>query len=437
MKNKYIIVLTITAGAALASCQQKESSIFADPTSARMEKYLDHVQDVISHPRGGFGWSLAYFTEQDKTPGGTVYTVQFDKPAAGEATIFHESVKPAEGWGDTCTYRLTRDDGPVLSFDTYNVAMHYYATSSPEYYQSMGGDFEFEVFSACADSVVMRGKRSQLTYKMYPLEEAPDTYLEKIVAMSQDMTLGLVEAEITGGLIRMEFDLEGRFITIGRKDAEEAEKVTVPYRYTPTGISLYEPLDFQGVIFKDFTYDPDNLSVISNGITFKMVIPEGYMPYSKFAGKYTLKNALGTREVTLAVKEAGRSFTLSGLSAQYTLDVKYSAGQGGLMIYVQQVGTIGTHQVWLLVTDGSYITWSTSAAVKTVVDDVEKEDFTLSFKDAGLYPDVVASGFWMAEFNGAPSSSTYISGGVSSAAWMFFEKDPEMSFPITMTKIVE
>ena len=437
MKNKYIFIISLLVAAALVSCQQKESPIFAGSSSARMEMFLDNVQDVISHPKNGFGWTMAYFTEQDKTSGGTVYTIQFDKPTVGEATIFHEDIQPATGWGNTCRYKLTRDDGPVLSFDTYNVAMHYYSESSPSFYQSMGGDFEFEVFSACADSVVMRGKRSRNIFKMYPLEEESATYLEKVVEMSQNMTIGMVEGEITGGLIRMELDLEGRFITIGRKDAEDSELVTVPFRFTPTGFSLYETLDFQGVKFKDFQYDADNIALIANGITFNMVKPEGYMPFDKYAGKYTLKNSLGTREVTLTVKEAGRSYVLSGLSAQYTLDLKYSSGQGCLLLYVQQVGTLESgNQVWFTLSDGSSFTWSTTAAVKTVVNDPEREDFTLSLKDAGFY-DMAISSFWMAEFTGNPASETYIKGGVTVDAWKFFEKDPEMTFPVTLAKIVE
>lgn len=436
MKNKYIIVFSLLV-ASLASCQFKESRIYEDTASARMEKYLDHVQNVISHPKNGFGWLMAYFPEQDKTAGGSIYTIQFDKPGAGEATIFHEDVQPAEGWGNTCKYKLTRDNGPVLSFDTYNVAMHYFSTSSSEHYQSMGGDFEFEVFSACADSVVMCGKRSHNIFKMYPLDEAPDTYLEKVKAMVQNMTIGLVEAEITGGLVRMELDLIGRTILIGRKDAEDSEKVAVPFRFTPTGFSLYETLDFQGVKFKDFDYSAENLTLTSNGTVFTMIKPEGYMPYSKYAGKYTLKNSLGTREVTLTEKDPGRSFTLSGLSPKYTLEVKYSAGQGCLLIYVQQIGTLNGNQVWLTVSDGESFTWSTDAAVKTVVNDPEKDDFMLSLKDAGLYSGFGISSFWLAEFTGAPSGDTYIKGGVTSNDWKFFEKDPEMSFPITLTKIVE
>ena len=438
MKTRYLFLIAFLASATAVSCQQMEKAAFEEPASTRMENFLDNFQSVISNPAGGNGWYMAYYTQQDKSMGGSIFTIQFDKPEKGQATVFHEDVRPAEGWGDTCNYKLSRDDGPVLSFDTYNVAMHYFSTSSSEYYQSRGGDFEFELISACPDSVVMRGKRSRNIFKMYPLEEAPDTYIQKINKMSQDMSIGMVEAEITGGLVRMELDLANRTVTVGRKDATEEELVSLPFIFTPTGIRLYETLDIQGVKFKDFVFDPDNLSLESNGITFTIVIPEGYLPCDVYPGKYTLKNALGTREITITEKKAGVSYTLSGLSAKYDLELHYNAGQGVLIMYPQQIGTSedGANQYWLTFSDGSSFTWSDKAAVCTEVDDIEKADFTLTFRNAGYY-DMAISSFWLAEFKGAPSGDTYIKGGITIPEWQFFEKQAEMSFPITMTKIVE
>ncbi|MCR4843746.1 MAG: hypothetical protein K5843_02000, partial [Bacteroidales bacterium] len=256
---------------------------------------------------------------------------------------------------------------------------------------------------------------------------------------AQSLTIGLVEAEITGGLIEMEIDLAKRVVAIGRKDADDDEIVKVPFVITPTGFKLYETLDFQGVKFKDFVYDEAAMSLTSNGTTFNMVVPEGYMPYGKFLGKYTLKNSLGTREVSIVEKVKGRSFNLHGLNANYDIEMAYNAGQGCLYVYVQQIGSNeqNGHQYWLTVSDGNQFTWLTSAAAKTEVDDSEKNDFTLSFVDAGVYSGFAISSFWLAEFSGTPSSDSYISGGITVNSWKFFEQDAEMVFPITLSKIVE
>jgi len=441
MKTKYLFVIAVLVASFAVSCQKRES-VFEDPSSTRMEKFLDNVQKVISQPENG--WYMAYFTEQDKTPGGTIYTIQFDKPAAGQATIYHEDVQPAEGWGDSCTYNLTRDDGPVLTFDTYNVAMHYYSTSSSQYYQSQGGDFEFDILSACADSVVMRGKRSRNIFKMYPLAEEPASYIQKVKDMSQTMTVGLVEAEITGGMVEMSLDLNRRTISIGRKGAAAEEIVDVPYIITPTGFSLYETLDFQGVKFKDFVYDADEMSLTSNGVVFSMIIPEGFMKYNKFLGKYKMTvgaTGVGPLNVEIVKDVEGRSFKLKGVNPKYDISLIYNAGQGALNWLSQEVGTTeGGHVIWLcawaiLNGQSGTFTWSPTVGLRSWSDDPEKEDFVIKMIDFGTSPGDVMDSFLMFDLTEYQTDQTVNQNFPSS--WYFPGGNYRLNGPITLTKIVE
>ena len=441
MKTRYVIISVALAMVLGTSCQQREKLLFEESSSARMESFLDNVQNVISHPKNGYGWYMAYFTDQEKTAGGTTYTIQFDKPAIGQATIFHESVKPAEGWGDTCTYKLTRDDGPVLSFDGYNVAMHYYSTSSSQYYQSQGGDFEFDVVSACADSVVLRGKRTRNTFKMYALEEAPDTYMEKVVQMGQDLSIGMVKGEITGGLIQMELDLGNRTISIGRKDAADSEKVSVPYIITPTGFKLYETLYFQGVKFKDFVLGENKTSLISNGVTFDMVIPEGYMPYEKYVGKYVLTTGdLGDFNVEITAEEVNRSFLLKGINSKFDVTLMYNSGQGAINWFSQEVGrTEEDHVIWLCAwavlngQDGTF-TWTPTVGMRSVVDDPEKDAFVLKMADYGTMSGNTIDSYILFDFTGYQSTQAF---AAPPESWYFEGGNYRFKGPFTLTKIVE
>lgn len=441
MKTRYIFLFATLAAASLVSCQMKEAPVFEDPASTRMEKFLDHFQEVLSNPAGGNGWYMAYFTEQDKTQGGSIYTIQFDKPAKGEATIFHEDVTPAEGWGDTCNYKLTRDDGPVLSFDTYNVAMHYFSTSSSEYYQSRGGDFEFELMSACADSVVMRGKRSRNIFKMFPLEEPSDTYIEKIQKMNMDLTVGLVEAEISGGLIEMSLDLGNRTITIGRKDATPDEQVSVPYMITPTGFRLYEPLYFQGVRFSEFEYDQDEMSLTSNGVTFNMIIPEGFMKYDRYIGKYKLTTgALGTFNVEIAEEEHNRSYRMTGINPLWSVKLIYNAGQGAINWFSQSIGrTEDEHDIWLcawcvLNGQSGTFTWATTAGMRSIVDDPEADAFVLKMADYGTMSGNTVDSYILFDLTGYQNTGAV---AFPPESWYFPGGNYRFVGPFTLTKIVE
>ena len=442
MKTRYFFLIALLSAASVVSCQQMEKPIFTSPASSRMENVLDRFQNVLSNPKGGNGWYMAYFTQQDKTMGGSIYTIQFDKPAKGEATIFHEDVTPAAGWGDSCNYKLSRDDGPVLSFDTYNVAMHYFSTSSSEYYQSRGGDFEFELMSACPDSVVMRGKRSRNIFKMYPLEEAPDTYIKKIKDMNANLTLGLVEAEITGGLIQMQLDLNNRTITIGRKGAAEDELVSVPYIITPTGFRLYDALDFQGVIFKDFVFDAENLSLKSNGITFNMVIPEGFMKYDRYLGKYKMTTgALGNFDVEIVEDVHNRTYLLKGLHPKFDIKFVYNAGQGAINWFTQSVGrTEEDHEMilcaWCVLNGQSgTFTWATTAGMRSVVDNPDIDNFVLTMADFGTMSGNQVDSYLLFDYTEYSTSQTVNTG--FPASWNFPGGNYRLVGPFTFTKIVE
>lgn len=440
MKTKYIFVFAVLA--VVISCQKQEK-VFDEPSSTRMEKFLDNVQEVISKPQNG--WYVAYYTKnQNVIGGGSTYTIKFDKPAAGKATIFHEEVQPAEGWGDSCNYKLTRDDGPVLTFDTYNVAMHYFSTSSSEYYQSRGGDFEFDILSACADSVVMRGKRSHNYYKMYPLEEDADSYMEKVHDMSQRLSLGIVTAEITGGLVEMSLNYNTRTLSIGRKDSSQSEIVNVPFIVTPTGFKLYETLDFQGVKFKDFVFDDESMTLSSNGIVFNQVIPEGYMRYERFLGKYKMTvgaTGVGPLNVEIVQDVNKRSYKLKGVNPKYDIALTYNAGQGALNWMSQNVGTTEQgHVIWLcgwavLNNQGGTFSWLPTVGMRSVADDVNKDDFVLSMVDFGTLSGSMVDSFIMFDLTEYQTSGTVNTSFPQS--WYFPGGNYRLTGPITLAKIVE
>ena len=439
MKAKNIVFAIVLSLFAL-SCTRFEDPVFSESASTRMESFLDNAQEVLLGAKEG--WYMEYYPDfagETMTSGGTIYTLKFD---AKQVTVLHESQTTSAGKTNVSGYKLTQDDGPVLSVDTYNEPFHYYCTASSSYYQAQGGDFEFDIVSATPEKVVLRGKRNHNICTMYPLQEPAESFIKKIQDMVDRFSIGMVETTITGGAVEMEIDLNDRYVYLGRKDAADDEISGVPFVFTPNGLKLYEPVYFQGATFTEFTYVSDSNRLVSNETEygqfgFDMIIPEGYLPYGSYVGKFLLKNALGQKEVTLSVGEAGRTIILSGLSEKYDITLRYSTGRGVLYLYVQQIGTVGGSQYWLTVSDGGTFTWSTAAAMVTVVDDEHREDFTLSFKDAGFYESVVASSLWLAEFTGAPSSDTYVRGGIKDPDWMFFGKDPEMSTPITLTKIIE
>ena len=101
------------------------------------------------------------------------------------------------------SYKLTTDDGAVLSFDTYNSVLHYYATADGAHYQARGGDFEFVIKSVTKNRIVLRGKRSGNYCYLDRLtgEETISEYLAKMAAAERKLDIVSFTGEITGGLV--------------------------------------------------------------------------------------------------------------------------------------------------------------------------------------------------------------------------------------------
>ena len=102
-----------------------------------------------------YGWVLDYYPQSNQVYGGVAYTIKFTHD---DAIVRYEK-NPDDGEVKSL-YKMKEDDGPVLSFDTYNAFLHKYATPKKGEYRGMEGDFEFVIDEIKADYIKVHGKRS-------------------------------------------------------------------------------------------------------------------------------------------------------------------------------------------------------------------------------------------------------------------------------------
>lgn len=160
---------------ALAGCSRTEPDVFDKPASQRVLEGVSRVDQILTSATNG--WGATY-----KTSRGFKTDLQFKFLPDHKVTIWSDfSADPI-----TSTYKYTASRGVVLSFDTYGMmsmlsdpTILYDGRGSAEERQkkmgeSFGGDLEFEVLSATADSVVMRGmKQMNDSVILKPLASAP------------------------------------------------------------------------------------------------------------------------------------------------------------------------------------------------------------------------------------------------------------------------
>lgn len=432
LKKSFAILFAAASMLSLSSCLKEQADVFETPSSERMQNYLENVRSILQAPKQG--WIMSYY------PGSSSATCYMGVKFEPQQVTAYSEADPATAV--TSGYKLTTDDGAVLSFDTYNSVLHYYATASSDHYQARGGDFEFDIISVDSKRVVLRGKRSRNLCYLDPLAEDKtiSAYLTEMVAAKDALNIVAFEGEVTGGLVEGFLDGVSNTLTMGRKGADATEQITARYMIVPGGIHFNEPFTFQGVTFQDFVYkedetDPTIGTFTGSGITFNKVIPEGYVPYNDYIGKWTFYwyTDFRTFEVELVELEPGVSFKMKGLSENFDVVLGYDAARGRLTWNAQAVGSSGAITVWLAAWDlaaGGNLVWDENAGIIGTAEDNTVEELVINWEDNGQSDIAVDS--WLLWGVNADGSSA---GGFES--WNLASGSYQLPYIQYMVKIVE
>ena len=425
-KSKLISIFAFVSLAVLPACQQLEPDVFDKPSSARMSDFLEDIRSTLTAEQ--YGWTLDYFP--GSAYAGVTYALTFTNQ---QVTACLETAPTVSA---TSSYALKTDDGPVLSFDTYNTVLHAYATPDQKKYQAKGGDFEFEIssFDKEKKEIVLIGKRSRNHCTLRPLTKPAADYFAGVKAFEGSLAVPAAAGTVGGKEYELYLDSGIRSISISEKGAEDEEARTVRYVLTENTLRFSEPFKTGDVEFTEWTYDAQNGTLNGSGVSFVKFIPPGYVTYEEYLGEYTFYyyNKAGSFKVKLVEDEPGRSFKMEGFSNFFQPVLSFDGGRGRLNWVKQTVGGSGSLEYILAPwdTDAGYLTWMEGVGLVGSVEDNSVQDFVVNFADNGVWEDYKASGWLVWSMNGDSSA-----GAVSS--WTTATGSYQCPGPFVMQKIVE
>ena len=264
MKKKTNIVLTLlTCLFAFAACTPEVDDVFDSNASDRIETSMADLKKVITASPNG--WRLEYYG--NPSYGGFNVLMKFDENtvtvASEKAHDNHKAGFDEAGNLITATshYSISQSQGVILGLDEYNEVFHYFSDPSYEDFGLKGdgfeGDLEFRIISACADSVIMRGKKHNSTVKMYPMpaDKEWSTYLHEVEATynwmaSRSYTLENDELKGEDGenLVLSSVTTTHRCMNFLHYDDEGVVVVTqLPFIILPDGYKMYKPTTVCGI----------------------------------------------------------------------------------------------------------------------------------------------------------------------------------------------
>ena len=230
----------------LQSCLKDQEDVFDKSSSLRMQEVLDKTKAALTGNENG--WTLDYYPSRDLSYGGIAYAIQFK---GTEATVYSQNAEK----GETSLYKLTNDDGPVLSFDTYNSLMHAYATPSSSEYEAKDGDFEFIIMDVQSDLITLKGKRSGNMMYMHRLSQPAKEYIAAVQNIEEKMYSGKYAFVIDGDSILVRRTGNVFLFT----DPKTGESTEMPFITTTTGFELKDTVTIMGKNVEGFNYSENGI----------------------------------------------------------------------------------------------------------------------------------------------------------------------------------
>ncbi len=429
--NKFLLTAAVglVSASLFSSCLKDQDDVFPESSAERLQARLDKCKEVLTSSE--YGWAFEYYPDRHLTSGGYIYTCKFE---GGEVTAGFES-KPGEF--ETSLYKLTNDNGPVLSFDTYNSLLHYFAIPSSGEYEAKDGDFEFLIMDVQDDVIKLRGNRNGNYAYMRRLTVDPETYMKQIAESQSNLFLEELRGTFAGQDIEVyvEPNRGSRYIAFiyGEGEDDYVETCFVP---TPTGIRFMKPLELNGVSISELEYQMTQFAftgVDSKGqeVVLQGDAPADYSAYDEFVGEFTMKYSNGSKNLNITIAADGENqYKISGLGNNFSVVATYNEARGAMEINAQQLGVDGNSYYWLCcngtnpLTNSSETTWATDAGFIIKKDPNNPGTFVFS---SNSYENLVSKSLIIWNFVGSVDEAGFAAGGQAKDPWRFTIKSAQMA----------
>ena len=264
MKKTYRLLFALTALVFTASCTPEVEDAFDKPSPDRIAEAISETKDILTAAPNG--WKMAY--QGSGGFGGFNILCKFDK----EDNVFcEEESDHAKG---TSHYTVQQGQGVLLSFDSFNAALHKYSDPVGKINgkavgkdgKGFQGDFEFRVMSCTKDSIVLEGRKHGDRVVMTPMPEdlTWDSFFTQIATVASGMSSERYNIIIDKDTLPARMNLH----TLHTTD-KNGKAVAIPFIYTPQGIEVLKADSLNGRKLTAFTYstddkwvDPDDKSVM-------------------------------------------------------------------------------------------------------------------------------------------------------------------------------
>ena len=245
MKKILFYLIFAVTGLSLQSCLHDNDEVFANSAAERINEAVANAKKVLTSSQEG--WVLHYYAGRNYAYGGLNLAMKFGE---GKVKMYNQTATYDDAYlSEVSTYKITRDQGPVLAFDTFNDLLHVYGdpagSGAPTDVDGWEADYEFVIMNISDDenTITLKGKKFGnimiLERLTRPVEEYFDA-AEKMSACLKDA--GVLTC--TTGEKKIKFYPTSSGYTVKYVD-DKGEEVAVdaPSTSTDKGIIFNKPIE--------------------------------------------------------------------------------------------------------------------------------------------------------------------------------------------------
>ncbi len=266
----YFKLFLIVFSAFTTACTYEEANLFSDSSAIRLEKAQKEYNDILCSASNG--WVMEYFPTD--TTKGVTFLMKFNMSKA--VLIAAKSELTGNSYAkDSSLFDLIADNGPVLTFNTYNKLFHVYSNPEDPAGSSnldgigLGGDYEFIVLSADANQISLKGKkRGTYIYlkKLADNQSWPDYFTQ--IDTENSMLFGSVSNTlnfILGSDTLLAYNGIHHIFEIAKKGDDPILNGEIhSFIVTPTGIRFHTPYLYNDKKIQTFVLSNDKKQLVSS-----------------------------------------------------------------------------------------------------------------------------------------------------------------------------
>ena len=351
---KYSLIIGLAL--IFSSCLHEEEDLFSESAALRLNHAIENAKQVLISPSNNNGWVMEYFPTNDMEG----YTFLMSFSANTFATIAAKNKYTPVYTTEESAFDVIGDNGPVLTFNTYNKVFHLFSDPKDPMGGSnldgigLGGDYEFNIINTANDLMTLKGKKRGTGILMYPLAQRQEWkgYFDLLDQM--DASIFNPRLPVTLTLKKNEGD-DLYYLSNGSThiftartqseiDAEDPGR-SIPFIITNYGLRFAQPFDMGGDSVQTFRLSDDKsrLVCIDENVQAEIVGEElSSLFLNTYSTLWTFDPAALSEQVTSIYERIVNSCISVYQAVEVTVGIGYSASRRSFelrLIFVRNTNT--------------------------------------------------------------------------------------------------